>query len=455
MGRLCCIFILLLVLPLAALAQGEVIDPADRAEIAAGRAEAAADRAEAAVGEAQRYAEEAGRSIELASNLLNLFEALAGVSGILIPLLAVVAAIVGLSRLNNAQRELEEARHKIESELATARAQFDQEMAARRDELERLARQMDEEMAERRAELNDLNALLGRSIRKQQRRSARATLALALLPLGERQYRAQDLKGARETYERALQLDPRNPVIHYRIGYVAVQSDQFDDAVHHFERALEIDPDFPLAQAALGFTFRRLADKTPEGIERETLLNQAEAKFLAALKSSPKLVDDDGESWWGSLGGLYRRRGQLDQAIHAYEQAALVTPHSSYPFSNLALLYMQKQNRSAMLEKYRRVERLARAEMQAEVDNYWAYADLITALLAQNKVNEIDDLLTAFFDIAPTETLYPLESLVDTLSRLLAALGGAEAAAHIPPYIERTQAEIAARRAALASEQLN
>ncbi len=455
MRRLCCILILLLMLPLAALAQGEVIDLAERAEIAAERAEAAADRAEAAVGEAQRYAEEAGRSIELASNLLNLFEALAGVSGILIPLLAVVAAIVGLSRLNNAQKELAEARYKIESELATARAQFDQEMAARRDELERLARQMDAEMAERRAELNDLNALLGRSIRKQQRRSARATLALALLPLGERQYRAQDLKGARETYERALQLDPRNPVIHYRIGYVAVQSDQFDDAVYHFERALEIDPDFPLAQAALGFTFRRLADKTPEGIERETLLNQAEAKFLAALKSSPKLVDDDGESWWGSLGGLYRRRGQLDQAIHAYEQAALVTPHSSYPFSNLALLYMQKQNRSAMLEKYRRVERLARAEMQAEVDNYWAYADLITALLAQNKVDEIDDLLAAFFDIAPAETLYPLESLVETLSRLLVALGGAEAAAHIPPYIERTQAEIATRRAALASEPMD
>lgn len=455
MRRLCCILILLLMLPLTALAQGDGADPAERAEIAAGRAEAAAERAEAAMSDAQRYAEEAGRSIELASNLLNLFEALAGVSGILIPLLAVVAAIVGLSRLNNAQKELSEARHKIESELALARAQFDQEMAARRDELERLARQMDEEMAERRAELNDLNALLGRSIRKQQRRSARATLALALLPLGERQYRAQDLKGARETYERALQLDPRNPVIHYRIGYVAVQSDQFDDAVRHFERALEIDPDFPLAQAALGFTFRRLADKTPEGIERETLLNQAEAKFLAALKSSPKLVDDDGESWWGSLGGLYRRRGQLDQAIQAYEQAAIVTPHSSYPFSNLALLYMQKQNRSAMLEKYRRVERLARAEMQAEVDNYWAYADLITALLAQNKVNEVDDLLAAFFDIAPAETLYPLESLVDTLSRLLTALGGAEAAAHISPYIERTQAEIAARRAALASESMD
>src|SRR5690606_30924131 len=131
-----------------------------------------------------------------------------------------------------------------------------------------------------------------------------ATLALALLPLGERQYRAQDLKGAADTYLRALALDDDNPLIHYRLGYVYVQSGQLEEAEYHLNRALEIDPQFWLAMAALGYVYRRIGDKLPPGLERDQTLNKAEAYLLDALRQSPKLVDDDSESWWGSLGGL-------------------------------------------------------------------------------------------------------------------------------------------------------
>jgi tetratricopeptide (TPR) repeat protein len=176
------------------------------------------------------------------------------------------------------------------------------------------------------------------------------------------------------------------------------------------------------------------------------MMNRAEQFLLRALRLSPKLVDDDGEAWWGSLGGLYRRRGQIDQAIYAYEQAAKVTPHSSYPFSNLALLYMQKRNRDEMLRTYKRVERLARGEVQAEVDNYWAYADLLTSRLALGKIDEAEDALISVFDIAPPDSSYGLESLADTLTRLIDALGGPQAAPHIPPYVERIRAYLEAKK---------
>jgi tetratricopeptide (TPR) repeat protein len=159
-------------------------------------------------------------------------------------------------------------------------------------------------------------------------------------------------------------------------------------------------------------------------------------------------VDEDGESWWGSLGGLYRRRGQIDQAIYAYEQAGKVTPHSSYPFSNLALLYMQKHDRGEMLRTYKRVERLARGETQAEVDNYWAYADLFTSNLALGKLEQAEEALISVLDIAPTDSDYTLNLLIETLERLQAALGGSESAAHIDDYIERIREHIARRIAA-------
>lgn len=383
------------------------------------------DRAEAAAEEARAHAEAAARYAGDASNFLGIFEAISVAITIAIGALGVI----GVTRLFSAQNQLNEARNRIIAEVDTLRKEFEDELARRGNEL------------------STLNELLRQSAEQQRRESERATLALSLLPLGERQYRAQDLKGAYDTYTRALELDDNNPVTHYRLGYVAVQSDNFEDAERHLRRALEIDPEFALAQAALGFTYRRMTDSMSDSPERDLLYNKAENAFLEALQKSPKLVDDDGESWWGSLGGLYRRRGQIDQAIRAYERAAEVTPHSSYPFSNLAMLYMRSQNHEGMMKMFRRVERLAHAETQAEVDNYWAYTDLLTARLAQGKIDN-DDVLMMMLEIAPTETDYPLESLAATLERLMESLGGENAAPQIPKYIRLVRQKIEERKAA-------
>lgn len=417
MRRICSVVLVFVLLTTAAVAvQAQDTPPPPDAN---------AERAEAAAAEAREHAEDAARYAGDASNFLGIFEAIS----VAITIAIGAFGVVGITRLFSAQSQLTEARKRIIDEVDTLRKEFE-------DELER-----------RGSELSELNALLRESSEQQRRESARATLALSLLPLGERQYRAQDLKGAYETYTRALQLDGNNPVTHYRLGYVAVQSDHFDDAERHLRRALEIDPEFALAQAALGFTYRRMTDSMPDSPERDLLYNKAENAFLEALQKSPKLVDDDGESWWGSLGGLYRRRGQMNQAIRAYERAAEVTPHSSYPFSNLAMLYMNSQNHDGMMRMFRRVERLAHAETQAEVDNYWAYTDLLTSRLALGK-SDNDDVLTMMLEIAPTETDYPLESLASTLERLMNALGGEAAAPQIQKYIGLVREKIEERKAA-------
>jgi tetratricopeptide (TPR) repeat protein len=269
-------------------------------------------------------------------------------------------------------------------------------------------------------------------------------LALSLLTLGERQYRSQDFSGALDTYRRALELDPNSLITHYRLGYVYTQSGNLEQAQHHLTRALEIENNFAPALAGLGYVYRRIGEKMPLGVERDRILNKAESLLLEGLAISPKLVDDDDESWWGSLGGLYRRRNQIDEAIRAYQRAGEITPKSSYAFSNLALLYVQKKDKDAMLRAYQRVEQLAWGEVQADVDNYWAYADLLTARLALGKVKEAEDVLTSVLEIAPADSPYVLESLVDTLRRLQTALGEKETA-HIQSFIERIDARVAAK----------
>lgn len=383
------------------------------ARAAADRAEAAADRATELFAEMEGIEERAMAAVDLANSMFTFFEVMSAVVGIVVPVLIVIGGILGFRRLEQANQELREARERFETE-----------MEARSQELDQVRENLEE------------------SGRIQREQASASSIALALLPVGERQYRAQDYSGALDTYRRALQFDPRNPIIHYRLGYVYTQSGELDSARESLEAALRLDPQFVPAQAALGYVYRRMGDGIGKDIDRmidagadanapevreqqlrrDKTYIKSEDHFVEALSTLPKLMDEDGESWWGALGGLYRRRGQTEQAIRAYERGTQVTPQSSYPFSNLALLYAEVGNFARMQETYRRVEQLAWGETQADVDNYWAYADLIVSRMAQGKVQETYEVLDTALETAPADSPYTLDSLMDTLGRLASYL---------------------------------
>ena len=78
-------------------------------------------------------------------------------------------------------------------------------------------------------------------------------------------------------------------------------------------------------------------------------------RLLAALKLDPHLTDAEGESYYGSLGGLYRRQGRYEDAIEAYLQATRVTPTSSYPLINLASLFWHEGKLDEARQYFQRV----------------------------------------------------------------------------------------------------
>jgi tetratricopeptide (TPR) repeat protein len=387
----------------------------DPVAMAAGYAQAAANSAANASLYAQDATSQVEQHMETANNLLGLFQNVTAIVGVLIPIIAIVGAYLGFNQINEAQKRLDEAQ-----------AGFQADVTAKQ------------------AELDKMRADLEESAQAQRGSMAKATLALSLLPLGERQYKIGDFEGAIDAYRRALILDPDSIILQYRLGYVYTQSGKLDEAEKHLTQALKIDKEFAPALACLGYVYRRIGEKMPEGVERKLTLDKASSLLLQALKISPKLIDEDNESWWGSLGGLYRRRGQIDDAIYAYERVAEVTPNSSYAFGNLALLYAQKENVEAMLRMYEKMEPLAWGEVQGAPDNYWGFADLLTARLALGRVEKADEALASVFRTMPMESPYASESLLETLHRLQHALGE-EKSAHIQSFIERIQAHITAK----------
>lgn len=372
----------------------------DTAESAATRAEEAAQSAEDLRLLAQEAIDRSADANDLAFNLLGLFEAFS----FIVTVVGVALSALGFQRLISAQNDLTKARDEVQAQLAQSRQEFTTEFTNQRNQLTSLQNSLQDD-AEKRRIITE-----------------RALLAQAYIPLGERQYKAQDYSGAITTYQQALDLDPNNPVIHYRLGYVYTQQGDLDKARYHYETALSLADTFAPAMAGLGYVIRRQGEKLEDGITRKEVMNKSEQLLLKAMELSPKLVDDDGESWWGILGGLYKRRGQIDDAIYAYQQATLVTPQSSYGFGNLALLYMQKNQREEMLETYAEVEKLSAAEAAAEVNNYWGHADLVVSRYALGKSDLAEDVLERAIQIAPLESPYMLDGLQGTLEDLVKVL---------------------------------
>ncbi len=356
--------------------------------------------------------EEADSKVDHAFNLLGLFELVFGLITFVGTVGAITAGIVGfrgIQQINSAREELIESKKKLEKETSELRESFDKQIALRLKELEETLR-FD---------------------------NAKTLSATAFIPIGERQYRASDYEGAINTYSQALELDANHLVVNQKLAYVYTQKGEIEKAKYHYEKTLQQQANFAPALAGLGFVHRRMAEHVEKEMkslhnnkpmydqkeeQRKEILNKAESLLLQALRISPRLVDDDGESWWGVLGGLYKRREQINEAIDAYKRVTEITPNSSYGFGNLALLYMRKNDIEQMLQTYVHVERIAEKEAVAEQGNFWGYADLITSRFALGKAEKAEEVLPTALSLAPAESPYMLQGLAETLADLAKVL---------------------------------
>ena len=250
----------------------------------------------------------------------------------------------------------------------------------------------------------------------------RAHFALSLLPLAERQYRSGNLAGALNTYQRASEYDSQNAVPFYHMGYLYTQQNNLQLAESCLNTAMELDSEFHHARAALGYVYRRMGELKTDPRERDALYEKAAQYLQQALSHSERLMDDDGESWFGSLAGLYRRWGRINDAMYYYGRAAEITPNSSYPMLNLALLNLQ-EGAGNYVQAFERVIKLARREVQADVDNYWGYGDLLLAQIVLGKYADADDTLETLLETIPPTTYDVLPRIKEALEKISSYLG--------------------------------
>lgn len=365
-----------------------------------------------------------------AFNLLGLFELV----GLFVTISGVVIVAFGFVTVQRS----EEARAEVEKLGEGLKIDYQEEVKKAGEEFEKLKQEL---------------LLNNESL---QQYATNVQLAQSLARLAERQFRFKDLESARETYERALMLTPKDPALLYHLGYILTQESKLLQAKQLLTDANEIDPDLPQAQAALGFVYRRMGDHTKNQRQRDGYYRQSEKLLIRALGQYERLFDDDGESWWGVLGGLYKRRYQETSAEADWEKARFyygevvrVSPQSSYGYVNQVILQLLHTNnvpekinqieRQEVIDLFQKVERIARFETLARVDNYWAYADLLHARLAlgwyeagqkYKGENEVDVTVTQtplqltqrFFEALPNKVKDATDRVISTIDLIQEAI---------------------------------
>lgn len=126
----------------------------------------------------------------------------------------------------------------------------------------------------------------------------------------------QDLKGAITNYQKAIILQPGQPVWAYKeLGDALVKDGQIDRAIDIYQQLIELDPNTPPT------TYKKLGDL----LHKQKKAEQALAAYEKALELNPNQ-----SKIYLTIAQVYFKKGNLDAVIDSYQKAIKLNPDFSY-----------------------------------------------------------------------------------------------------------------------------
>lgn len=324
-------------------------------------------------------------------------------------------------RFDSTEKRLEDVLANINRQVADSIQQGEERVRASADRVTSLSHNFQHSIQETEKTIAGLHLIVEEAVQSAKTEAEKAFRVLSLLLLAEQQVRARNRTTAIATLNEAYEIDPNNQTTNYLLGYLYVGRKDFTKATDHLQRALNISPDFAPALAALGLAQRKMGDaiKDPaQTMQRNQFWSQAEYNLTKALNADSALIDADNESYFGSLGGLYRRQGRYEDATQAYESAVSTTPNNSYPVNNLATLYKKLGKEEQAAEMFARSREISEAILDDHPGDTWARLDLAQAFLVLGQKTEAkreyQNVINRLQESGPLETaLSGLEFLAD------------------------------------------
>lgn len=147
---------------------------------------------------------------------------------------------------------------------------------------------------------------------------------------------------SRRLAERAAELIPEDPMVHYRLGCCAEVEEEFDDAVQHYLRAVELEPRCAEAHTRLGVLYQLQNQLEPAEYHSRTAVEQMPDNVPARV----------------NLGIVFRKLGRYDQAREVLQEAIRISPLDPEANYHLGLVYELNGDFSSARRYYQQALRI-------------------------------------------------------------------------------------------------
>lgn len=161
------------------------------------------------------------------------------------------------------------------------------------------------------------------------------------------------------------------------------------------------------------------------------------AEALALVRQSvtdPKLLDDaikkyhmyldinpsDDEAWAG-LGGAYRRKGRIDEALDSYCRAYQINQQSTYALVNVVSLRAARnsaEDQAKLATEIPEAILLCQQDIKKDTEDFWTWYDLATLLLIQGKTSEAISNFNYAIGLTPQTAKENFRSVLNNLNFL-------------------------------------
>ena len=158
-----------------------------------------------------------------------------------------------------------------------------------------------------------------------------------------------DDAGALEQFRAAEKANPKQPDVHFGIGYLLWTHKQYDDAVKEFQAEIANDPSHGQSRAFLGDSYLHLNDDA-----------HAQTELEQAVKADPRF-----ELTHLDLGIVYANAHRDADAVREFQKAIALDPKDSNPHWRLAKLYQSMGRREEAQAQFALVNTMKREADQS------------------------------------------------------------------------------------------
>jgi tetratricopeptide (TPR) repeat protein len=176
---------------------------------------------------------------------------------------------------------------------------------------------------------------------------------------GEAEDEMRNHAAAIEQFRAAVKADPREPDVHFALGYLLWTQNQFEEAAKEFQAELANVPEHAQALAFLA--------------DSDMQLNRA-SEAMPLIQKALK-IDPNVPRAHLDLGILYADVGRRDDAVRAFKAAARLSPDDPNPHWRLARLYQAMGNKTEANVEFQKTSNLHKAENETIMSKLKAAQD--------------------------------------------------------------------------------